>query len=232
VTTQNPSGEILGLDQSIAYAEQLAQLAAEHAPAGNEGYLAHLAAAHVDGPALASAQRMQAAFAAAQAAAAQHAAELARQKGVQEQYDANPDAGDKDYQQADAGAAAQPAPPAGPYRIANGRGRDTEYDPATGTAFEYQSDGERAELRAGVPAAIGAQLLYMREEIKTDRGVTFTDDQARALLQGLSGEQLRQVAAEIGAAPGSTVRTRTQLADHIVKMSVSAARKYSGLRRR
>ena len=42
---------------------------------------------------------MQEAFNAAAAAAEHHANELVKQKAVQEQYDANPDAGDKGFQQ-------------------------------------------------------------------------------------------------------------------------------------
>ncbi|MGC9670968.1 hypothetical protein ACNTMW_31025 [Planosporangium sp. 12N6] len=91
--------EVIGLDQSIAYAKSLAQFAGEHGAAGNEGYIGHLTSSKVSGAALASAHEMQEAFANAQAAAERHAGELEKQKSVQEQYDANPDAGDKDYQQ-------------------------------------------------------------------------------------------------------------------------------------
>lgn len=91
--------EVIGLDQSIAYAEALHEFAAEHAPGGNEGYIGHLTERKVVGDALQSAHDMQAAFQAAAEVAGKHADELKRQKGVQEQYDANPDAGDKDFQQ-------------------------------------------------------------------------------------------------------------------------------------
>jgi hypothetical protein len=100
------AGEVVGLDQSIAYAEHLAGEAGQHGPDGNEGYLARLAAAQVKGAGLLTGSDMQQAFARAAAAAAAHAAELTKQKAVQEAYDANPDAGDKDYQLgADAGGA-------------------------------------------------------------------------------------------------------------------------------
>src|SRR4051812_9148513 len=98
--------EIVGLDQSIAYVRGLADLAGEHVPDGNEGYLAYLAAAGLQGAAVDTARQMQAAFAAARAAATRHAAELDKQRGVQHAYDQSPDAGDKAYQQAAAGSAA------------------------------------------------------------------------------------------------------------------------------
>jgi hypothetical protein len=92
------NSEVIGLDQSIAYAHSLATFAGEHGQAGNEGYIAHLTSQKVQGDALRTAAEMQEAFTNAQAAAEAHAAELEKQKAVQEQYDANPDAGDKDYQ--------------------------------------------------------------------------------------------------------------------------------------
>jgi hypothetical protein len=92
--------EIVGLTQSIAYAQHLAEQAGRHGPDGNEGYLLRLQAARVTGDGLTTGHTMQQAFAAAAAAATAHAAELDKQTGVQEQYDANPDAGDKDYYQA------------------------------------------------------------------------------------------------------------------------------------
>ncbi|WP_033667050.1 hypothetical protein, partial [Salinispora mooreana] len=90
--------EVIGLDQSIAYATSLATFAGEHATAGNEGYTAHLSGHKVGGDALRTAAEMQEAFTNAATAAAAHAAELEKQRGVQEAYDAAPDAGDKDYQ--------------------------------------------------------------------------------------------------------------------------------------
>lgn len=98
------AGEITGLDQSIAYAEHLAGEAGRHGADGGESYLARLAASRVTGPGLATGRDMQQAFTTAAAAAAAHAAELGKQKAVQEQYDANPDAGDKGYQTGDDGA--------------------------------------------------------------------------------------------------------------------------------
>jgi hypothetical protein len=98
VTTEINS-EVQGLDQSIAYAESLAAFAGEHGQAGNEGYIAHLTGAKVEGDGLSTAAEMQEAFTNAQAAAEAHKVELERQKAVQEAYDNNPDAGDKDFQQ-------------------------------------------------------------------------------------------------------------------------------------
>lgn len=92
--------EIHGLDQSIAYAASLEKMASGHGQAGNEGYIGELVSHDVTGEALASAYEMQAAFSAAMAAAGHHKAELMKQKAVQESYDSNPDAGDKEYQTA------------------------------------------------------------------------------------------------------------------------------------
>jgi hypothetical protein len=105
------AGEVVGLDQSIAYAEGLATEAGEHGTDGGETYLAHLAERRVVGAGITTAADMQQAFTTAAAAAAAHAAELTKQKSVQEAYDAAPDAGDKDFQLgADTGAG--PATPA------------------------------------------------------------------------------------------------------------------------
>ncbi|GGL17745.1 hypothetical protein [Mangrovihabitans endophyticus] len=99
------AAEVVGLDQSIAYAEGLAAEAGEHGTDGGETYLAHLAERRVVGAGLTTATDMQEAFTTAAAAAAAHAAELTKQKSVQEAYDAAPDAGDKDFQLgADSGA--------------------------------------------------------------------------------------------------------------------------------
>lgn len=93
------NSEIVGLDQSIAYAKSLAGFAGEHGQAGNEGYIGHLVKSKVTGAGLQSAHDMQDAFSTAQAAADKHAKELERQRSVQEAYDSTPDAGDKDFQQ-------------------------------------------------------------------------------------------------------------------------------------
>lgn len=93
------NAEVVGLDQSIAYARQLAAFAGEHGMAGNEGYVGHLTDSQVSGEALASAGEMQEAFANAQAAAERHAELLEAQRAVQEAYDNNADAGDKAFMQ-------------------------------------------------------------------------------------------------------------------------------------
>lgn len=90
--------EIQGLTPAIDYAEQMAGWAGEHGTAGNEGYLAFLEGSKVTGEAVASAARMQQAFDLAAQAAEEHKAELEKQRGVQEQFMANPDAGDKEFQ--------------------------------------------------------------------------------------------------------------------------------------
>ena len=92
------NGEVTGLDPAISYAKSLAMFAGEHGQAGNEGYIGFLQQSKVEGTALASAHEMQEAFANAQAAAEKHEQELAKQKSVQEAYNANPDAGDKQFQ--------------------------------------------------------------------------------------------------------------------------------------
>jgi len=91
--------EVTGLDPAIEYAKALASYAAEHAQAGNEGYIGFLTQSKVQGSALSSAHEMQEAFAAAAAAAERHKGELEKQKTVQEAYNTNPDAGDKAFQQ-------------------------------------------------------------------------------------------------------------------------------------
>ncbi|WP_433732540.1 hypothetical protein ACQP2Y_46685 (plasmid) [Actinoplanes sp. CA-051413] len=91
------TGEVLGLTQSIAYAQHLAEQARLHGPDGNQSYLARLAACRVTGDGLTTGHSMQNAFAAAAIAAAAHATELGKQTSIQEQYDVNPDAGDKTY---------------------------------------------------------------------------------------------------------------------------------------
>jgi hypothetical protein len=103
-------GEVVGLDQSIGYAEHLAEQAGAHGPDRNEGYLTRLACCRVTGNGLATARTMQDAFAAAATAAAGHAGELQKQKSLQEQYDVNPDAGDKTYLTGADDAGSTPAP--------------------------------------------------------------------------------------------------------------------------
>jgi hypothetical protein len=99
-TMSDISTEIQGLDQAIAYAEGVEGMAANHAAAGNEGYIGHLTASKVTGQALQSAHDMQEAFGNARAAAENHKNQLLAQKAVQEAFDANPDAGDKEFQTA------------------------------------------------------------------------------------------------------------------------------------
>lgn len=98
-TVSVSNGEVIGLSQSIAYAKGLAASAAEHSPAGNEGYVGHLLTSKVTGAGLSTAHDMQEAFGTAMAAADRHAIELERQLAVQESYDMVPDAGDKGFQQ-------------------------------------------------------------------------------------------------------------------------------------
>jgi hypothetical protein len=97
MTTTTTTAEVTGLDPAIAYADALAEYAGEHGPAGNEGYIGFLTDSKVAGEAITSAHEMQEAFANAQAAAQRHKAELEKQLSVQEAYDSNPDAGDKEF---------------------------------------------------------------------------------------------------------------------------------------
>jgi hypothetical protein len=90
--------EVVGLDQSINYADALRQTGVDHGSAGNEGYIGQLVRGGNSGAVIQTAREMQAAFDAAAAAAAAHLAELKKQKSIQEGYAANPDAGSKDYQ--------------------------------------------------------------------------------------------------------------------------------------
>jgi hypothetical protein len=143
--------EIIGLTPSIAYAQHLAAEAGQHSPTGNEGYLARLIAARVTGAGLATAHDMQAAFAAAEVAAAAHAAELRKQTTVQEAYNANPDAGDKGFQTGDAGGsqgAAQPAPSV-PFGEGDTRQAGWTADPtdAESGVLTIANGDERADVR-------------------------------------------------------------------------------------
>jgi hypothetical protein len=97
--TMSANTEVTGLDQSIAYARSIAGEAGLHGTTGNEGYIGHLTQRKVQGQALQSAYDMQAAFAAAAEAAERHAKQLERQKAIQEGYDQNADAGDKQFMQ-------------------------------------------------------------------------------------------------------------------------------------
>ncbi|OJF14471.1 hypothetical protein [Couchioplanes caeruleus] len=107
----SPGPEVVGLDQSIAYAAHLAAEAGQHGADSGQQYLAQLAARGVTGAGLDSGHTMQDAFATAAAAAAAHAAELGKQCTVQQAYDQAPDSGDKTFLTGDA-AFSQPHRPA------------------------------------------------------------------------------------------------------------------------
>lgn len=98
----NDTGEIYGLDQCIAYCEALSASFENHTAAGASGeqYTGMLADAKVQGMSLQTAHEMQAAIASAVSAIEAHKVEMEAQKLVQEAYDANSDAGDKEFQQA------------------------------------------------------------------------------------------------------------------------------------
>jgi hypothetical protein len=145
VTAPRVGAEVLGLDQSIAYAETLARFADEHTPIGNETYLQRLAAARVTGAGLATAAQMQDAFAAAAAAAHRHATHLATQRGVQEAYEHNPDAGDKTWLTSNAGAATQPDA----LRNADMKGRPVSTDTAAVNGRDDEPDDEPDDRAGG-----------------------------------------------------------------------------------
>lgn len=146
--------EVLGLDQSITYAETLARFADEHTATGNETYLQRLAAARVTGDGLATGRQMQAAFADAAAAAHRHATDLATQRGVQEAYEHTPDAGDKtwltNHATTAAGATAQSDAPKNP----DGKGRPVSTDTAAVNGRDDEPD--EPDGQAGGQAGGGA----------------------------------------------------------------------------
>ncbi len=88
--------EVLNLQQALDYAQAMA--ATHEEVAADEQYLASLTAAKVDGEALASAVAAQEASQVAADMWAAHYREMEKQMVVKEAYDANPDAGDKDFQ--------------------------------------------------------------------------------------------------------------------------------------
>ena len=100
--TDTTTGEIYGLDACIAYCEALSTSFENHTAAGASGeqYTGMLTDSKVTGEALASAHTMQEAVAMAVSAIEAHKSEMEAQKAVQEAYDANSDAGDKEFQQA------------------------------------------------------------------------------------------------------------------------------------
>jgi len=179
--------EVLGLDQSIAYAQHLAAEARLHGPDGNEGYLARLSAARVTGAGLTTGHSMQEAFAAAAITAAAHAAELQKQKSIQEQYDMNPDAGDKTYLTGADGAGSEPAP-------GGAAGADT-------AAGEPVERGERDVLARGAYISASSQPRRQRGRAREwDAGRVEADQLAVAYehADGILAER-----AQIAAGPGA-----------------------------
>ena len=96
------TGEIYGLDACIAYCEALSNSFENHTAAGASGeqYTGMLTDSKVTGEALDTAHAMQEAIAMAVSAIESHKTEMEDQKAVQEAYDNNSDAGDKEFQQA------------------------------------------------------------------------------------------------------------------------------------
>jgi hypothetical protein len=188
-------GEVTGLDQSIAYAEHLAEQAGAHGPDGNEGYLQHLRRAGVAGPGLASAQDMQAAFAVAAAAATAHATELGKQTSVQEQYDANPTAGDKTYLTGDAGTPTEPKaaqmteenrpPTPGEPKSS---GRPPQQPDAAGALYIDPQDGYEALGRIVKRTKSTADIEWPNGHV--EKGVKFSEPRSYGTLRWLTQQQL------------------------------------------
>jgi hypothetical protein len=124
--------------------------------------------------------------------------------------------------------AAAPAPkpqavvePARARRVTNSQGRTYEYDPNTGATAVIEPDGWRAVVPASSSTGAAARLLWCNAEIKDGRGDAVSEDEARALLAGLSAAELREVADAVGASARSG-RTKPQLVDAIVNMAIAA----------
>lgn len=124
---------------------------------------------------------------------------------------------------------AENAAPAAPAcQLRTDSGDRAEYDPTTATAYLIEADGWRAPMPPSSPTAVAIRLLYLREQIKSGNG-DWSDDDARTPLTTLTVRDLLEVAADLGV-PTRGNRTRAQLIEHIVAMSVGAARKYRDLR--
>lgn len=88
--------EVTGLASALAHAAEM-RAAFEESTAGAEAYLAGLENGGVSGPALAAVQQAMEAQQQAAAAWGQAEATLSRHMGVREQYEANPDAGSREF---------------------------------------------------------------------------------------------------------------------------------------
>jgi hypothetical protein len=226
------TGEVIGLDQSIAYAEGLAAEAGEHGTDGGETYLAHLAERRVVGDGITTAADMQQAFTTAAAAAAAHAAELTKQKQVQEAYDATPDAGDKDFQLgADTGAGqATPASTANSTEGTPVNDNDDPQQPAGRNVGGYHQCGncgyvagpsEQPPGRCWSCQTVGGQFTPT-ETFFPDRP---SDDAVAADTRDLEAE-IRNAYARLADEPGNTVSLsdlRAALPDHFDRAAVDAA---------
>ena len=115
-------------------------------------------------------------------------------------------------------------------RVSNSRGKQFEYDPGTGAVAVIESDGWRAVVPLSSSTGIAARLLYWNAEIEAGRGDDATGQAARALLDGLSATELREIADELGAVTRAA-RTKPQLVDTIVNAAVSSARQHRDLRK-
>ncbi len=90
-----PAGEILSLPECLSYNQALINALGE--VASDEGYLGSLVGNKVSGAALTSAEAAQEASQMAADMWLAHYQEMEKQMAVKEAYDANPDAGDKDF---------------------------------------------------------------------------------------------------------------------------------------
>jgi hypothetical protein len=112
----------------------------------------------------------------------------------------------------------------------NAWGDEVAYDPATGAAYRYWNDGAAPDrLPERGPAAIGARLLHMRQQIDTNIESVSREDAAE-LLDGLSKNDLHEVAQEIGTELG-TARTKPEIARMIVESAVGAKLDFTAMTR-
>ena len=133
---------------------------------------------------------------------------------------------------AGAGAAPEPpavAEPAQARRVTNPRGRVYEYDPCTGATAVIEPDGWRAVVPPSSASGTTARLLWWNAEIRDGRGNDATEEAARTLLGRLTAAELREVTGGIGTSARGA-RTKPQLIDAIVKVTISSARKARALR--
>jgi hypothetical protein len=126
-------------------------------------------------------------------------------------------------------AAASPGAPAQPRRVTNPHGRTYEYDPTSGATAVIEPDGWRAVVPPTSATGLAARLLYWRAEIQDGRGEDATVQAGRELLAGLSAAELRELADSVGT-PLANARTKPQMIDAIVTMTIVSPQDFRALR--